>query len=483
MTALARDAIFISHANPEDNDFTVWLGARLTAAGYEVWADVFKLRGGQDWQRRLEDALRNKSCKVLLVGTEHGVQKQGVRNEIQMAHTVGQSIGDAEFIIPLRLTKFDAPFLIAHAQFIDFKHSWADGLAELLTTLDDSNRVPRKRNSNSEIMDYWKQVHLRHGKSLTSMPELLVTNWLTVERLPETLYLYSLDESTSHGLAERQKKPTEWPNVRVKQGFLAFCSVHDLQDHSVPNPSLKIIDQISTNAFLRDAWLDQHIKHSDAHNHVVNLMRQAMELTLSRRMLSSYDMVGGQAWWGDLDSVPSQQIAFSWGSGLTGRRQIIGYSKTRRLHWHYGITPKPRLFPFPHVHLVNRILFTEDGRTPLGKPKRMHRMRRSFTKSWRNAKWRDMMLAFLHWLSKGESCLMAPVGSETEFSLRLPPVAVNAPVSIVIGDDTGEAPDSDDDLAAENDDVIDYFNPDDFDGPMGADDHGSDAGEGDAHEE
>ena len=33
MTTLTRDAIFISHANPEDNEFTVWLGARLTAAG------------------------------------------------------------------------------------------------------------------------------------------------------------------------------------------------------------------------------------------------------------------------------------------------------------------------------------------------------------------------------------------------------------------------------------------------------------------
>ena len=32
MTTLTRDAIFISHANPEDNEFTVWLGARLTAA-------------------------------------------------------------------------------------------------------------------------------------------------------------------------------------------------------------------------------------------------------------------------------------------------------------------------------------------------------------------------------------------------------------------------------------------------------------------
>ena len=48
MTALTRDAIFISHANPEDNAFPVWLGARLTAAGYEVWANVLQLRGGQD---------------------------------------------------------------------------------------------------------------------------------------------------------------------------------------------------------------------------------------------------------------------------------------------------------------------------------------------------------------------------------------------------------------------------------------------------
>ena len=48
MTETGRDAIFISHANPEDNAFTVWLGARLTAAGYEVWADVLRLRGGQD---------------------------------------------------------------------------------------------------------------------------------------------------------------------------------------------------------------------------------------------------------------------------------------------------------------------------------------------------------------------------------------------------------------------------------------------------
>lgn len=35
-----RDVIFISHATPEGNPFTLWLGAKLSALGYEVWADT-----------------------------------------------------------------------------------------------------------------------------------------------------------------------------------------------------------------------------------------------------------------------------------------------------------------------------------------------------------------------------------------------------------------------------------------------------------
>ena len=472
MSAVTRDAIFISHANPEDNAFTVWLGARLTAAGYEVWADVLGLRGGQDWQRLLEDALRNKVCKVLLVGTEHGVKRQGVRNEIQIAHMVSRRIGDAEFVIPLRLTNFDAPFLIAQAQYIDFKRNWADGLAELLATLEDDDRVPRKLNSESETMDYWKQVHVRHGQSLTSKPELLVTNWLSIKQLPETLYLYDFHGGISHEHAKRQMNSATWPIVPFRRGFLAFCPLHDLQDHFGPSLTLKIVDQISTNAFLDDSWPDQGIERFDAHKQFANLMRQAMELTLRSRRLSSYEMAGGeQAWWGALGSVPSQQIAYSWEGGLTGRRQIIGYSKTRRLHWHYGITPKPRFVPFPHVRFVNRVLFTEDGLTPINNPRRMHRLRRSFTRSWRNAKWRGMLLAFLHWLSDGETCMAVPVGSETAFYLRFPPVTANAPVSIVLGDDAEEELDSEDDLVAEYDGLIDFDELGDPEGLVDASDH------------
>ena len=75
MTETGRDAIFTSHANPENTAITVWFGARLTAVGCEVWADMLMLRGEQDWQRRLEDALRDCACKVLLVGTTNGAER------------------------------------------------------------------------------------------------------------------------------------------------------------------------------------------------------------------------------------------------------------------------------------------------------------------------------------------------------------------------------------------------------------------------
>src|SRR5688572_4459789 len=107
-----REALFISHANPEDNAFARWLGAKLAAMGYEVWADVMHLHGGADWSRELEAALRIRALKMLLVCTQAAMDKQGVRNEIEIASQLARELRDREFIIPLRLEPYDAPFRV-----------------------------------------------------------------------------------------------------------------------------------------------------------------------------------------------------------------------------------------------------------------------------------------------------------------------------------------------------------------------------------
>ena len=50
-----RDTLLLSHANPEDNEFTLWLALQLAIEGYRLWCDLTKLLGRND--RRHDEAL------------------------------------------------------------------------------------------------------------------------------------------------------------------------------------------------------------------------------------------------------------------------------------------------------------------------------------------------------------------------------------------------------------------------------------------
>jgi len=78
----ARDTIFISHATPNDNDFTRWLALKLVALGYNVWCDILKLPKGADFWKNIEEEIRQNTCKFLIVLTSTSNQSQGVLNEI-----------------------------------------------------------------------------------------------------------------------------------------------------------------------------------------------------------------------------------------------------------------------------------------------------------------------------------------------------------------------------------------------------------------
>ncbi|MFT3976848.1 MAG: hypothetical protein QM688_07015 [Sphingomonas bacterium] len=105
------------------------------------------------------------------------------------------------------------------------------------------------------------------------------------------------------------------------------------------------------------------------------------------------------------------------------------------------------------MRVISRIIFGGDGQTAFDDPKKMHRLRRSFAKGWRNARWRDMLLAFLHWLGGGQSTLTIAVSSDEALILALPPAQWTTPVRIPLGGDDQE-PDEDD--PGIEDDIEDY---------------------------
>jgi hypothetical protein len=417
-----RKALFISHASPDDNEFTIWLGAKLVAAGYEVWADVLRLNGGDDWQRKLEWAIRDRALKVLLVANQTSVAKQGVRNEIQIATDVGKKISDPTFIIPLRLGPFDAPFLIAHAQYIDFSRGWAAGLHELLAELETEHKIPRDGEASTTP---WLALQSIHGKHLAEKPERLISNWLRVRRLPENVFFYGKDELRSSGIE------LSFPKVGFREGFLT-CEDCRL----APSTSRPISE------FLNADWSEMGVSVVDARRMYADLMNQALESFLKDRGLLVYEMANGRPARFFGSNLPDTQLPFRWPQDR-GSRQLRGFSAKRKVHWHFGISPLYRGTPIRHVRIKSRLVFSEDGLTPLSSKSRMHRLRRSFAKSWRNARWRDMLLAFLFWLSGGESILSVPVGLEQALLIELPTVSYTSPVGI-LEDTSARQADADD---------------------------------------
>jgi hypothetical protein len=72
-----------------------------------------------------------------------------------------------------------------------------------------------------------------------------------------------------------------------------------------------------------------------------------------------------------------------------------------RLSLALGVSCWARTAPLRHVRVAGRVIFTVDGHSLLGNAKRLHRLRRSFCRSWRNDKWRDLLLTFWFRITDG----------------------------------------------------------------------------------
>ena len=419
-----RRGVFLSHATPGDNAFVIWLGGKLSALGYDVWADIFRLKGGDDWERILEDAIRNKAAKVLVAANPISVARQGVRNEIKIAVETGKKIGDDAFIIPLRMADYESPYLVVYAQWIDFKASWAEGLNALIKALDESG-VPRI--GPTERTAYWTELQLGQTRELTAGPETLVSNWLPVKSLPEELYVYDSAAGISIGAKASAIRNCPLPLVPYNRGFLSFAPQMQLQEHFGESLPLKRIEIIPTTEYGSGGSALLKIAAIDARRHLVDLMRRGIERHLERKALQHTELANDRRmWWADTGLVGLEKKSFAWPGGPVGRRQLLGQSKARNVFWHYGVSFWPATSPLHHIRLSGHVIFTLDGRKTVGNARRMHKMRRTLCRSWRNDRWRDLLLAFLYWLGGDATELHIDLGDGADMILGLPPMQFNA---------------------------------------------------------
>jgi len=419
--ASKRNLVFLSHANPEDNGIAAWLSGKLAIAGYQVWSDITKLVGGELFWDDIEEAIRHHTTKFIAILSRVSQTKSGVLDEIDLAIRVERYEGLDKLVVPIKVDSL--PFTeiranLSRKNIIDFSESWANGLSALLDVFDRDG-VPRIVTKGAVALSETLQGGLRARLSVEYTPEMVVSNWLPIIELPARIDMVDI---TAPVEAVRSLCASFlWPAFPYLRLIGLFGDDARGRDFEANGYAAHTEYQIPLTEFLDGSpTVLPGLARQEARRHVVSLVRQAWNSLMAQRGLRSLEMASGAlAWFLPKDGVEGDWLTFVDDKGIQRRKKLVGWSDRRQVFWHAGFDARLVLSGDGHVVIRQHVIFTEDGSTPMGDSVRMHALRRSFCKSWWNDRWRDLMLAFITFISK-DMLVRLPVGPSEAVVLGQP---------------------------------------------------------------
>ncbi len=431
---MTRDMLFVSHANPEDDRFTLWAALRLAAEGYGVWCDLTKLLGGEDFWSDIEDAIRDRTAKFLFVLSKNSNHKPGSLDELGLARKVQRALNLKEFVLPLWIDSLQASEFNVHltnVNAISFREGWARGLAQLLSKLEKDG-VPRHPKFGPGAVAGWWRGHESSQGELRKESEWLVTNLYPLQAAE--LHFHELVRSDIGPLDTPEDLP--YPAARHNQYLVSFAPATDFTGSLGPKTTIKSTVTRSLSDLASPA-VPRIWSYRDERAVFTRLLKQAWAALLRSRGLPTYEFANGAvAFYFMAGTVPSDQLTFVGADGVKSRRGVVGYRTMRDAagahwvrYWHFALQGKPVLVPSLGFVMKSHVLFTDDGKTIWADKSRLHRARRSQCKDWWNDRWRDLIAATIEWLALGSDRIVLPVGSATTVNVIARPVQLTSPVS------------------------------------------------------
>lgn len=417
-----KDQIFISHATPEDNDFTIWLASRLEMRGYNVWIDKEGLLGGERFWQTIQKAI-SSSRKVLLVYSNNivrdGILKKGIEDEFEYAKSLVNSKNDAEFVIPLHID--DSPYNLVigfpNINHIPFCENWADGLVQLFKKLDKDG-VKYDSNINSTISTWYESTYSTNSR-IEKRKELYYTSWWSVKSMPQVFYMYKFTnkEQATYVKKSNESIPvTQLSNILSSfDGELSFDVVRDGQNFKIPP---QIVFSYSLEDILFGFESDGFPSHKDVENHFKDYLRYLIYEILYNKGYRKTSISNKRyvyympAYKNKFTPVP---FLYKYSSKRRPKKKSLGGIFKDKGYWHYGISILPVLSPFVGVSIKSHLIFTKDGRTIIEKDALQHSYRRNKGRSFFNEQWRDMLIALLTSLQNKDRKIEIPVTKNGDY--------------------------------------------------------------------
>ena len=402
-----RNKVFISHATPDDNDFTKWLSLKLIGLGYEVWCDILTLDKGADFWTTIENEIREHTCKFLIVSSIYSNHREGVLKELAVAAKVKKQLKDDSFIVPLmideKLSYDEINIEIVRLNSIDFRASWANGLKDLLDALE-KNKVFKAVADPTKSNLLYQQIFL-HDKRSIEKKEVYDSNWFPIISFPEELRFHDFEKHTPKNFDVRT---LTYPAVKYKNYICTFAWEYDFIDHlpkTETYSSNKTI-RIPTAQILEHQYDSDFIKNSECQRLIVQIINKAFEQYLKSKDVREYGMSNKIGYWIEKGKLEKDKF---------NKVQLVGKLKDK--NWHFGISGAGKLYPFNVIMISSHIFFTNDGKNLIESKSIQHSARRRQGRNWWNNAWRDKLLSFIKYISDNGESFFLEVGSEEKIEV------------------------------------------------------------------
>lgn len=386
---MTKEIVFISHSTHDDDYYAGWLATKLQALGYKVFIDLDDLRAGDTFFTVIQPIIQKDTFKFIALNTKNYILKasdanSGVRKEINTASTIRS---DLNFIIPIRFDDSDFnsfPMDYIGRKTIDFNKRWKEGLDELVHELEEFN-TPQNNHETNPLKLWHKAVKV---KTYTiNSPEIIFSNWFPIE-LPEYIYIHKPAdlEKTSLGLI---------PSTTILESnhIITFASPKTVSN------CLALLDskKIPTRDFISQEriQLNQDFALINPCDKLKNLLNKTFKAHCKWKGLKVYHQTGEKEvfYFQFKDNKP-----LSVSLKRHGRSRIHLVGKKDGRNWHFAISAKTELIPFPHYRLFYHIIFT-DYNSVLFETSKQHIYRRGFASSLYNKKTFDLILGSMLALS------------------------------------------------------------------------------------
>lgn len=208
-TSENKKHLFLSFA-PADRIFAEWLTRKLTAEGYLVWCESYKLLGVERYPNDVNQAIKNETFRMIALYSDASMLNSELMRQRALAFNIGEE-REIDFVIPARLDDFDASRLdreTAALTFIPFEKNWAKGLQQLLEKLTAVNCPRPLANGKLTATEFFFEKDV-----LSNEPEQLYSNCFTVESIPKAIYKFEVNED----FFEREKDNFSWAYRKLNE--------------------------------------------------------------------------------------------------------------------------------------------------------------------------------------------------------------------------------------------------------------------------